>query len=131
MRHVGRMDSINADTFTLYDGDWFTGDQYYGELDQSVLNSFNNLATSVIVTGQSSWTFYAQHDYGGKSFCLPPVNGTSGNEIQLGYSVNLDDNGWNNTISSVRKGCFSDFVIGETKYELLSEIRTFSEHLYS
>nr|XP_027227624.1 uncharacterized protein LOC113819614 [Penaeus vannamei] len=72
IKFVGSPNALNADTFTLYQGTYFSGMEKYTIEDIPDLGAFSNLASSAIVTGSSPWTLYSGSGYTGTAVCLYP-----------------------------------------------------------
>ena len=58
LRYVGSPSTLNANTITFYEGDSFTGEEYYTETDALNFGSLGGRISSMIVTGNSYWTVY-------------------------------------------------------------------------
>merc|ERR1719369_1160234 len=107
---------MDLDTWTLYEGTIFTGSEYYGEGDSQDLGPLSYQASSLIVTGKSAWTFYEGRDYSGYRVCVEPNTdhdvGANGGVLNYGIFTSVTDVGMtDNSIGSVRKGCWSDKVV--------------------
>merc|ERR1711970_1595307 len=65
---------------TLYLGRDFTGGEDMLIRSDDNLGEFAEQATSMVITGASSWTIYSEEFFGGYSMCLVPqaVVGSSG-----------------------------------------------------
>ncbi|XP_047475948.1 uncharacterized protein LOC125029819 [Penaeus chinensis] len=105
VRYAG-LDDITFPTLTMY----HDGRQCGGELlvlrDLDTLPDFNDVASSFVVTGDSSWTVYHDSGYGGGGACLEPSNDGGWYGIWDSAEIGLS----NDEVSSVRKGCFADKV---------------------
>ncbi|XP_042885675.1 uncharacterized protein LOC122261911 [Penaeus japonicus] len=114
IKYVGSPNNLNADTLTLYQGTYFTGMEFYAFEDVPNLQSFTNLASSVMVTGSSPWTLYSGEGYTGESVCLyPDTNSITVNDqkITLGAHGQLSQYGFDNNVRSFAKGCFSKDIV--------------------
>ncbi|MDK2413019.1 hypothetical protein QHH03_28435, partial [Aphanizomenon sp. 202] len=115
LKFVGSADYMNVDTWTVYEGPIFTGSEYYGEADAANLGSLTDQGSSIILTGTSPWTFYDGNNWTGSSLCLYPNTdqdvGSQGQVLNFGIYPKVQDLGiTDNTIGSVRKGCWSKNV---------------------
>jgi len=59
MRYADSPSTLNADTFTLYDGEFFRGAELYGTGSMPSLGNMAGKGSSLIITGLSPWTFYS------------------------------------------------------------------------
>jgi len=61
MRYAGALEGpmSNVDTFTLYEGEWFRADEFYGVTNYTSLKYMAGKGSSLIITGLSPWTFYS------------------------------------------------------------------------
>ncbi|XP_047491763.1 uncharacterized protein LOC125040987 [Penaeus chinensis] len=113
IKYVGNNNVLNADTFTLYQGTYFSGMEYYAEGDIPDLGSFSNLASSTILTGSSPWTLFSGTGYTGTALCLyPDTDSISVNDqaITVGAHGQLSSYSFDNNVRSVAKGCFTKNV---------------------
>ncbi|CAL4140337.1 unnamed protein product, partial [Meganyctiphanes norvegica] len=115
--HHGKLSSVRFsgsgdlrdETATMYHGYFFMGGEDLIIRDMDELGDFEREASSMIVTGESTWTVYSEEYYEGISICLEPWN--IGNSQYVG-AFEVNDIGMpNNVISSIKKGCFSKNVI--------------------
>ncbi|CAL4140339.1 unnamed protein product, partial [Meganyctiphanes norvegica] len=105
VRFAGTGD-MQDESVTLYHGFNFMGGEILIIRSRDELGEFKPETSSMIITGQSSWTAYSEEFYGGFGICMEPWN--VGNGIYVGV-FEVDDIGVpNNDISSVRKGCFAE-----------------------
>ncbi|XP_037798371.1 uncharacterized protein LOC119593494 [Penaeus monodon] len=116
LKFVGSPDYMNVDTWTVFEGPIFTGSEYYGEADAANLGSLTDQGSSIILTGTSPWTFYDGNSWTGSSLCLYPNTdqdtGSQGQVLNYGIYPDVKDLGiTDNTIGSVRKGCWSKNVV--------------------
>ena len=102
-RYTGITDAWTEDSLNLYYNEYFIGGEEYSLVD--IPQTTNNDGTkSIIVTGHTDWTIYANRNYSGNCKCVSPadkIKGTPGfysTESSLGYMAR--------SISSARKGCF-------------------------
>ncbi|KAK7083806.1 hypothetical protein SK128_010488 [Halocaridina rubra] len=113
LRYAGKQDSLNGETFSLYEGYFFTGQEYWSDTDNADLGDFNDRATSLMITGQSPWTIYSDNGFGGMPLCFyPDTYIEAGFErIDLGYFADLAMYGFDKAVSSVAKGCFGKNIV--------------------
>jgi len=106
---------LNEDSFTLYEGDSFTGDEFWSNQHEPDLSYIANRGSSLVITGQSAWTFYSELNYNGRSVCVYPstdhdVNGND--RLDLGLFPSISSTGISDdSVSSVAKGCYSSTVV--------------------
>jgi len=51
---------LNGDSFTLYEGDYFTGSEFYGDEDYfTSLDYMAGKGSSLVITGVTAWTFFS------------------------------------------------------------------------
>ncbi|XP_037785615.1 uncharacterized protein LOC119581292 isoform X1 [Penaeus monodon] len=74
--------------------------------DLDTLLDFNDVASSFVVTGDSSWTVYHDAGYGGGGACLEPSADGGWYGIWTTEEIGMS----NGEVSSVRKGCHADKV---------------------
>ncbi|XP_068227212.1 uncharacterized protein [Palaemon carinicauda] len=124
MRYVGNKDIPNADTWTLFEGEYYTGMEFYGEKDAANLEYLDLQGSSLVLTGQSPWTIYSGQSYTGDSRCVYPNTdhdvGPHGDVLDFGIYSTMSAVGVpDNTIRSIRKGCWSKEVASppEVKYD--------------
>jgi hypothetical protein len=102
VRFVGSPVDYTADTFTLYEEDYFQGNEEYAYADLPSLALAGN-HKSIIITGRSPWTVYDQDKFGGRSICLRPTSSpnvepylvSDTNDISIPFG----------SIRSIKKGC--------------------------
>jgi len=101
-RFVGSPLDYTADTFTLYEEDYYQGNEEYAYADLPSL-ALAGSHKSIIITGRSPWTVYDQAQFEGRSMCLRPTSSpnvepyliSDTNTISIPYG----------SIRSIRKGC--------------------------
>nr|XP_045606690.1 gamma-crystallin D-like [Procambarus clarkii]XP_045606691.1 gamma-crystallin D-like [Procambarus clarkii] len=108
VRHAGAFD-VCMDTLMLYHDKLQAGAQYLVFIDTENLDGvFNDVTTSLAITGVSCWTIYKDAGYSGTAACICPYD-------YDGWSYGLyevsDINFPNDRVSSVRKGCHSRRVL--------------------
>lgn len=105
-KYVGSTDGYKYDTFNLYQGEYFAGDETFLNNDISQLPAnADNQRHSAIVTGCTPWTIYEYDNFEGNSYCLYPADT---NNCYPGFFPSGSDlGGLSGKISSVRRGCFS------------------------
>ncbi|KAK7081124.1 hypothetical protein SK128_027950 [Halocaridina rubra] len=111
IRYVGDASNPNSDSWTLYEGQYFTGDEYFGVADSASLAYLDNEASSLVLTGLSPWTFYSGQSWTGSSLCVYPDTdhdvGPQGDFLDFGIYPDITTTGIpDNAIRSVRKGCW-------------------------
>ena len=98
IRYSGDMNGIEYETLNVYQEENFSGaeDYFYGDNSNLIFKDVN----SIIVTGCSSWTVYANNNYGGDYICLTPKSDCK-------PIVFPNQSTFNNmkSIGSIRKGC--------------------------
>ncbi|XP_027230991.2 uncharacterized protein [Penaeus vannamei] len=113
LKYVGSPSEINYDTWTVYEGTLFTGSESYGSSSHS---NTQKRGSSIILTGTSPWTFYDEEDWAGRSWCVFPNTdvdqGDGGEVFNLGIYPDVQEIGiTDNSIASVKKGCWSKNVV--------------------
>ncbi|XP_037800247.1 uncharacterized protein LOC119595148 [Penaeus monodon] len=117
LRYAGSPYSLNDETWTVYSGEAFTGDELMGNNDAASLGYLGDDVSSIIIVGQSAWTFYDGRDFHGtNSVCLHPNlkfrSDFDGRSLHVGiYATPTDFHISDNNIESVRKGCWSKNVV--------------------
>jgi len=109
LRYAGSSDSYLEDGFTLYEGMFFTGADFYGNGDN--YTELTPKANSLIITGLSSWTFYTFTEFRGASVCANPTHNdtdTAKTKILSSGIYPILSDPWANSIMSAKKGCHSD-----------------------
>ncbi|XP_063600434.1 uncharacterized protein LOC134776608 [Penaeus indicus] len=116
LRYAGSPYSLEDETWTVYSGEAFTGHELKGFEDAASLGSLGDDVSSIIIVGQSAWTFYDGRDFHGtNSVCLRPnfkfSRDSDGRSLHVGIfpspsHFQISDN----NIESVRKGCWSQNV---------------------
>jgi len=103
VRFAGSAEDYRQDSFTLFQEDWFQGQEEYLTVDTPAIGMAEN-HKSIVITGSSAFTIFDQVNYAGNSICLyPPGNYRPYlienvlDEIDVPYG----------SIRSVRKGCVS------------------------
>jgi len=111
VRFAGSPRDYRADTFTLYQDDYFQSKEEYTITDLPVVDMIGN-HKSIIITGASPWTVYDRTYYAGNAICLYPPESTN---YQPALIVDtLDVSIPHGSIQSVRKGCFGKKVVAAT-----------------
>ncbi|CAL4154957.1 unnamed protein product, partial [Meganyctiphanes norvegica] len=106
LRYVGTGD-MYEETITLYVQHWFGGGEDLFLRDEDDLGPFSNFATSMAITGGSPWTVYRNAFWGGTAICLEPTQQPN-SDVFFGAWDQTQIGMMDNTISSIRKGCYSD-----------------------
>ncbi|XP_045608221.1 uncharacterized protein [Procambarus clarkii] len=120
LRYAGSPYVLNDDTWTVYEGTSFAGSEYYGSYDSDSLGNLAGKVSSLILTGVSPWTIYSGENFSGDSLCVYPDTdhdtGADGSVLDFGIFPNMASLGINdNSIYSVKKGCWTKKVINATK----------------
>ncbi|CAL8072530.1 unnamed protein product [Orchesella dallaii] len=104
LRFAGASTNFADDTFTLYQFDYFQGEEEYLTTEASNLNLVGD-HKSIIITGKVNWVVYDQPNFQGNSICL--VVPEAGNERPApAFISDLSSEGIpHGSIRSVRKGC--------------------------
>lgn len=118
VRFAGAPRDYREDTFTLYAGDWFQGDEEYTFVELPNINLRDN-HKSIIITGNSHWTVFDVPNYQGNSICLQVPEPGNSTPSFLSDLEQLDPVIPHGSIRSVRKGC-----MGKSNYTLSSFART-------
>ncbi|XP_018017204.1 uncharacterized protein LOC108673837 [Hyalella azteca] len=115
LRYSGSPYGINNDYYNLYEGINQRGMEFGGETDAPHLGDLDLEVSSLVVSGQSAWTFYTGQGYTGASVCVYTDTHLSSSGIHLDYiqineltELSLPDN----SIRSVKRGCLADRVVG-------------------
>lgn len=58
LKFGGNRRQLNEDSFTVYSGEYWTGDEFYGNINAPDLTVVAGKGSSIILTGVSAWTFY-------------------------------------------------------------------------
>lgn len=116
LKFGGNRYTWNEDSYTLYEGEYMTGAEFYGNIPTTSLGILNNQGSSLVLTGLSPWTFYSGLGYTGAAYCFYPTTDQDvyfdGSVLDFGIYVSLPSLGVpDNIFNSVRKGCFSSNVI--------------------
>ncbi|XP_068226229.1 uncharacterized protein [Palaemon carinicauda] len=123
IRFAGNRNYPGANTWIAYEGDYFTGQQFYGETDAYSLEYLDLKVSSFIITGSVPWTIYSGQSFTGDTRCVYPNEhdtGYAGDYLNFGIYPTMSDIGIrDNTIRSVRMGCWSNNVVksSKVKYE--------------
>jgi len=112
IRFVGSAEDYRSDSFTLFQEDWFQGQEEYLTVDTPSLGLAGN-HKSIVITGMSAFTIFDQVNYAGNSICLyPPGN----NEPYLIENVLDEIDVPYGAIRSIRKGCVSTNKLTPTEF---------------
>jgi len=102
VRFVGSPLDYTADTFTLFEEDYFQGSEEYAYADLASLSLAGN-HKSIIITGRSPWTVFDQAQFGGRSMCLRP---TPSPNVEPHLISDISDVSIPfGSIRSIKKGC--------------------------
>lgn len=125
LRYAGSPFALNEDSFTLYEGEFFTGSEFWGNEDYyNSLDYLDQMASSLVLTGLSPWTFFTGLDYTGLALCVYPSTdhdvGEDGSTIDFGIFASFNELGFDDdVIRSAAKGCFSETVVRAPPLEAL------------
>ncbi|CAL4117391.1 unnamed protein product, partial [Meganyctiphanes norvegica] len=110
IRFAGDPLDLNSDSWTLYQGSYFTGDEFFGVQDVADLENLDMRGSSFIITGTSAWTVYSGKSWTGDAICVYPNetdNGVNGQSFTFSMWPEIPLFGApDNTIRSIRKGCW-------------------------
>ncbi|XP_047737659.1 uncharacterized protein LOC108669499 isoform X2 [Hyalella azteca] len=115
LRYAGSPNGLNDNYYNLYEGTHFRGREFRGNTNASDVGDLDMAVSSLVVTGQSSWTFYTGLHYTGANVCVYAfIHFThDGIDLDTAYYINMDDLGLpDNSIRSVARGCLSERVLG-------------------
>jgi len=113
VRFAGSADDYRQDSFTLFQEDWFQGQEEYLTVDTPALRLAGN-HKSIVVTGTSAFTIFDQVNYAGNSICLyPPGN----YRPYLIENVLAEIGVPHGSIMSVRKGCVGTHTITPKEFK--------------
>ncbi|XP_063869790.1 gamma-crystallin S-like [Scylla paramamosain] len=106
LRYAGSQSKSNEAGYNLYAGEMFTKKDLYGTSDIPDLSQFHQEVKSVIIIGQSSWTFCEQANYSGRCVCMAAKQHDSNSltRLDVGFYQRMSDYYMYN-VTSVRKGC--------------------------
>ncbi|XP_042880592.1 uncharacterized protein LOC122258623 [Penaeus japonicus] len=100
---------LHIDSITLYHDYEAGGGELLLVRDEDYTQDFNDITSSLSVTGSSSWTLYADPYFTGTSACVVPAP-IEGSDAYFGLFT-VDEVGFpDNRLSSVKKGCHSTNV---------------------
>jgi hypothetical protein len=103
-RFAGSPQDYRTPTFTIYEQDYYQGEEEYTYTDISNLN-LNGRHKSIIITGTSSWTIYDQPNFAGNSLCLSPEPSNTFAPLLIPDLDRFNTPVPHGSIQSVRKGC--------------------------
>ncbi|XP_047737657.1 uncharacterized protein LOC108669497 [Hyalella azteca] len=115
LRYAGSPYGLNDDYYSLYEGTNFRGKEFRGNTNAADLDDLDMAVSSLIVTGQSGWTFYTDVNFTGSNVCVFANVHASNGDIHLDYAMitHVDTLGVaDNSIRSVARGCLSESVLG-------------------
>ncbi|KAG7167506.1 uncharacterized protein LOC121868356 [Homarus americanus] len=123
VRFAGSPFHMNEDTWTLYEGKSFTGQEYYGNEDSATLGNLAGKTFSIVLTGTSPWTVYCGENWVGISLCIYPDTdhdtGADGSVLDFGIypdvtALHIPEY----SIYSIKKGCWSNNVATPPKIQV-------------
>ncbi|XP_018019997.1 uncharacterized protein LOC108676437 [Hyalella azteca] len=115
LRYAGSPYGLNNDYYNLYEGKSFRGEEFQGDTDAADLGDLDLKISSLMVTGQSGWTFYVGVNFSGPAVCVYADEHVTTDGIHLDYArfFDMSELGLpDNFIRSVERGCLSDRVVG-------------------
>ncbi|XP_064089172.1 uncharacterized protein LOC135203368 [Macrobrachium nipponense] len=87
-RFTGHRVVLNADTWNIYEGHYFTGRELFGTNDTATLGELDLQVSSIVVTGTSAWTVYTGQSFTGEGVCVYPATfhdrSPSGERLDVG-----------------------------------------------
>lgn len=107
IRYAGAPKDYRTDSLTLYQHDYFQGQEEYITSEVPNLTLVGN-HQSIIITGNSPWTVFDRPNYQGNSICLK-VPDTDYTPSFISDLQNVDPSIPHGSIRSVRKGCVGHF----------------------
>ncbi|XP_018022631.1 uncharacterized protein LOC108678686 isoform X2 [Hyalella azteca] len=113
LRYAGSPYHLDDSYYNLYEGIKYRGQEFRGNTNADSLLEFDLRMSSVIICGQSPWTFFTGLQFTGEAVCLYPTHINTGNNISLhwNFAQNMSQLGLpDNSIRSVAKGCLTDNV---------------------
>ncbi|XP_018015173.1 uncharacterized protein LOC108672067 [Hyalella azteca] len=115
LRYAGSEFGLNDNFYNLYEGNSFHGAEFKGNINAAYLDNLDLAVSSLIITGQSGWTFYTGVDFTDASVCVYADEMVSNGGVVLNYArvYSMDELGLpDNSIRSVSRGCASDRIVG-------------------
>ncbi|XP_018007390.1 uncharacterized protein LOC108665173 [Hyalella azteca] len=120
LRYAGSPYGLNDNYYNLYEDTIYRGKEFRGNTNASDVGDLDMDVSSLVVTGQSPWTFYTGLHYTGANVCVYPYRHSTNNDIHLDFAYydKMDYLGMpDNSIRSVARGCLSDRVLGHPGHE--------------
>ncbi|XP_018007389.1 uncharacterized protein LOC108665172 [Hyalella azteca] len=120
LRYTGSPYGLNDDYYNLYEGTSFRGREFRGNTNAADLGDLDMAVSSLVVTGQSAWTFYTDVNFTGSNVCVYADEHYANGSIHLDFArfYTMDELGMaDNSIRSVARGCLSDRVLGHSDGE--------------
>ncbi|XP_018012335.1 uncharacterized protein LOC108669498 [Hyalella azteca] len=115
LRYAGSPYGLNDNYYNLYEGTYFRGREFRGNTNAADLGDLDMAVSSLIVTGQSGWTFYTDVNLTGSNVCVYADEHHTNGDIDHDFArvqgmekLGLPDN----SIRSVARGCLSEYVLG-------------------
>ncbi|XP_045101997.1 uncharacterized protein LOC123498704 isoform X2 [Portunus trituberculatus] len=106
LRYAGSQTKFNEAGYNLYEGLLFTKKDFYGTIDIPDLSQYLQRVESIIIIGQSYWTFCEEANYSGRCVCLKAKHHDWNLQKRLDtglYGFILSEGIYN--VTSVKKGC--------------------------
>ncbi|XP_018019796.1 uncharacterized protein LOC108676254 [Hyalella azteca] len=95
LRYAGSPYGMDDVYFNLYESSFFEGNEFKGNTNTETVVELDMKVSSLIVSGQSPWTFFTGLKFTGQSACVHPEYQATDNGISMHY----------NYVLSVRKIC--------------------------
>jgi len=104
--------SLDQSSFTLYDYEWYEGDEIKSAVNVTTFGAMNGRGSALVVTGPSSWTFYTGENYNGTAVCVTPDTvDTQGDRKLHVILVGTFYPTYENNLRSAHLGCNSENVL--------------------
>ncbi|XP_018010994.1 uncharacterized protein LOC108668316 [Hyalella azteca] len=113
LRYAGSPYGIDDVYFNLYNTSDYGGNEFKGNTNTETVVALDMEVSSLIISGQSPWTFFTGLKFTGQSACVHPIYSYSNNGISMHYYYELSITNLglpDNSIRSVARGCLSNNV---------------------
>jgi len=87
LRFAGHPTTFNRPVATLYEHTEYAGQEIYFSGDRWDISATFPETKSIIVTGNSSWTFFEEPGYQGAQQCVTPSKSVGSSDLVLNYGV--------------------------------------------
>ncbi|KAF2353026.1 Gamma-crystallin-related [Trinorchestia longiramus] len=115
LRYAGNPDELNGDYLNLYAGEYFVGTEFRTNASAITVGEIDQQVSSVIISGNSEWTFFTGPNFSGTSVCSGPnehYTHDDGTKLSFARIYQMSDMDLpDNSIRSVLKGCVKDAVV--------------------